>query len=311
MEFKISSGFGDDLASGQSDGINRPLVFGEVLFDHFPDQKVLGGAPFNVAWNLAGLGLNPLMVTRIGDDREGASIRKRMEKWGMDPSALQISSDQPTGRVEVSIHDGQPTYDIVTQQAYDFIERPSALENAHEFTLLYHGSLAWRSERNRTTLRELISTTKLPRFVDINIRKPHFEVQWLGDLLPGAKWIKVNDEELGLLANMSVKTQQDIAIGVAKLIQRYGAAVYFVTAGAKGAYLVDGNEVVFAAAPKPRILRDTVGAGDAFAAMAIEGIIRGRTKSLAMERAVAFAAKVCGISGATLDDESLYAGNSL
>ena len=30
----------------------RPVVFGEVLFDCFPDgSRVLGGAPFNVAWH--------------------------------------------------------------------------------------------------------------------------------------------------------------------------------------------------------------------------------------------------------------------
>ena len=36
----------------------RAIIFGEVLFDTFPDgTAVLGGAPFNVAWHLQGFGL--------------------------------------------------------------------------------------------------------------------------------------------------------------------------------------------------------------------------------------------------------------
>ena len=39
---------------------NKRCVFGEVLFDVFPDGKqVLGGAPFNVAWHLQAFGIAP------------------------------------------------------------------------------------------------------------------------------------------------------------------------------------------------------------------------------------------------------------
>ena len=47
----------------------QPLVFGEVLWDCFPDgQQVLGGAPFNVAWHLHAFGISPLFVSRVGQD---------------------------------------------------------------------------------------------------------------------------------------------------------------------------------------------------------------------------------------------------
>jgi len=39
---------------------DSPVLFGEILFDRFPDgREVLGGAPFNVAWHLRGFGLDP------------------------------------------------------------------------------------------------------------------------------------------------------------------------------------------------------------------------------------------------------------
>ena len=55
----------------------RPIIFGEVLYDCFPDgQAVLGGAPFNVAWHLQGFGLNPLFISRVGDDPLGHLINQ-------------------------------------------------------------------------------------------------------------------------------------------------------------------------------------------------------------------------------------------
>ena len=60
----------------------RPWIFGEVLFDCFPDgSRVLGGAPFNVAWHLQALGLEPLFLSRVGRDAAGREIRTAMGEW--------------------------------------------------------------------------------------------------------------------------------------------------------------------------------------------------------------------------------------
>ena len=68
---------------------NRPIIFGEVLFDCFPDgSRVLGGAPFNVAWHLQAFGAEPLFVSRVGNDPMGRKIRDAMLQWGMDTSGL-------------------------------------------------------------------------------------------------------------------------------------------------------------------------------------------------------------------------------
>ncbi len=59
-------------------------IFGEVLLDHFPDGKrVLGGAPFNVAWHLQAFGQSPGFISRVGDDAEGETVRTAMSDWGM------------------------------------------------------------------------------------------------------------------------------------------------------------------------------------------------------------------------------------
>ena len=81
----------------------RPLIFGEVLFDRFPDgSEVLGGAPFNVAWNLCGLGRAPLLMSRVGEDERGDRILGAMREFGMDCGGIQRDPEHPTG------HRGNP-----------------------------------------------------------------------------------------------------------------------------------------------------------------------------------------------------------
>jgi len=98
-------------------------VFGDVLFDCFPDgSRVVGGAPFNVAWNLQAFGLAPQFISRISDDLDGKEITTLMANWQISQAALQIDPINPTGLVRVEIYHGEPHYDIVADSAYDFID---------------------------------------------------------------------------------------------------------------------------------------------------------------------------------------------
>src|ERR1043165_1777468 len=105
--------------------IGRPLVFGEVLFDEFPDGSTrLGGAPLNVAWHLRGFGLDPLIVTRIGEDALGGLALERMRAAMIDTRGVQVDETRPTGRASVLQADGEgPEFEIPGEQAYDFIDR--------------------------------------------------------------------------------------------------------------------------------------------------------------------------------------------
>ena len=103
----------------------RICIFGEVLFDHFPDgRRVLGGAPFNVAWNLCALGADPLLISRVGTDGNALSVRSAMQVWGMSMAGLQSGPEAPTGLVQVTFADGEPAYEIVHPAAWDAIAPP-------------------------------------------------------------------------------------------------------------------------------------------------------------------------------------------
>ncbi len=283
------------------------MIFGEVLFDCFPDgRKVLGGAPFNVAWNLRGLGFTPFFVSAVGDDDLGRQVRRSMDRWGMEQGGVTTLSDHPTGQVAVTLSDGQPSYEIKTDQAYDHAPLPDMEPLGERPGLLYHGSLIYRNADARASLRELIRRRGLPRFVDINIRQPHFDPDWMPELLGGATWIKLNDDELEQLSGVTIDGRDAIAAALDRMRERYGDATFLITCGGEGAYVTAGQQLTHVPAPPPATIEDTVGAGDSFAAAVIAGILLGKTMPDAMADAVRLASRVCGLNGATSEDPSIY-----
>ena len=294
----------DSLSGEESSGLKRPLIFGEVLFDHFPDgNRVLGGAPFNVAWNLKGLGFNPLFVSAIGRDTEGDLVVDRMRSWGMDLGGLQRKKEWPTGKVCISIENNEPSYRFAPDQAYDHID----FVESGNCSLLYHGSLALRGATSRATFQRLTSRFYGQRFVDINIRRPHFRSEDLSLILGGATWVKLNAEELQSISGCEVYDHWDVESAVDSLRAKHGNATYFVTRGSSGAIVVDENDVQeFASPPTAGAFRDSVGAGDAFSAAIIGGLLLGKPTQETLHEAVRLASRICGIQGATSEDRSIY-----
>jgi len=179
---------------------NEPLhIFGEVLFDHFPDgNRVLGGAPFNVAWHLQAFGQSSRFISRIGNDPAGLEITALMDAWGMNREALQIDSTRPTGSVRVMIPDGEPHYEILEDCAYDFIDE-ALLEGKDTQGILYHGSLAVRNPVARAALQATKARHQGKIFIDVNLRPPWWGPETLLPLLEDADWVKLNKDELAVL----------------------------------------------------------------------------------------------------------------
>ncbi len=274
-------------------------LFGEVLFDHFPDgSRVLGGAPFNVAWHLQAFGQSPRLISRIGDDAEGRQVLDAMQSWGMQTDYIQLDPQRPTGRVTVRFDAGEPSYDIVTDCAYDAIE-PAPVESCR---LLYHGSLAARSPVSAATLRQLRDAVPGSVFIDVNLRPPWWQAASLQASLAGADWIKLNHEELALLGDAG--DQPDPG---QHFLRRYGLRGLLVTHGARGAELLLAAGERLEIAPRPDIdVVDTVGAGDAFSSVLLLGLCNEWPLDLTLERAQDFAAAIVGRRGATVADPDFY-----
>jgi fructokinase len=281
-------------------------VFGEVLFDRFPDgHEVLGGAPFNVAWHLAAFGEHPLLVSAVGADAEGERVRAAMRDWGMDERALQTDPEHPTGAVAVSLTGGEPSYDILADVAYDHV-RPVADDLG--CALLYHGTLALRGAESARTLESLRADSAGQVYLDVNLRSPWWTRAQVLALVDAADWVKLNRDELALLSSPAEVPAAGYAQQAAAFRTAHGLAGVILTLGADGALACTADESPVQVEPPPRTqMVDAVGAGDAFAAVSILGIRRGWPLAVLLERAQAFAARIVGQRGAIAADRGLYA----
>jgi fructokinase len=288
------------------------VVVGEVLFDVFPDgSRVLGGAPFNVAWHLQAFDLNPFMVTRVGDDAAGEEILAAMAAWGMDREGVQIDSRAPTGQVRVELDRGSPTFTILSDQAYDRLDGETAVAAlaGYQLSLLYHGSLIARTVPARESLAAVRDRSRLPAFVDVNLRDPWWTAPGVEALLDRARWIKLNDDELERLTGGDAELPNGGLEGRASTLARlHRLAQVVVTRGDRGALVCSGPEVIRGQVPHAVEVVDTVGAGDAFSAVWIAGLLAGWRPVEALPRALEFAAAVCTVRGATSRDRDLYDG---
>ncbi|MDH5473344.1 MAG: carbohydrate kinase [Gammaproteobacteria bacterium] len=282
---------------------SAPLIFGEVLYDCFPDgTRVLGGAPFNVAWHCQAFGLSPLLISRVGDDQMGEQIALAMQNWGMDTSGLQFDKQHPTGIVDVAFNNGEPSYDIVENSAWDFIDH-TALPSLDNSDVLYHGSLALRNTISASALQYIKQMTSASVFVDINLRAPWWNNALIEEIIEQGRWLKLNEEELSLIVPHHATTETRID----DLLSTRLLNLLIVTRGEKGVIVAsaDGNRVSVEPERNLNVV-DTVGAGDAFSSVMLLAQYKAWPLQIALNRAQAFASAIVGIRGATINDLAFY-----
>jgi len=281
----------------------RPLIVGEVLFDVMPDgTRVLGGAPLNVAWHLQAFGLRPLVITRVGPDEAADEVFGAMEEWGMNTSGVQRDGTYPTGRVQVELQDGEPAFHILADQAYDHLDARRAVQSMARgtFSLLYHGSLISRGDVSSSALARIKHQLDSPVFVDVNLRDPWWHHDDVVETVQSARWAKLNQRELELLAGSG-----DVA-DVERFRSEHDLEAVILTRGDRGALIADSSGTNEKAPPAGVEVIDTVGAGDAFSAVFILGLMHAWPTQQTLERALDFAAAVCTITGATTTDRAFY-----
>ena len=279
------------------------VIFGEVLIDQFPDGlQVLGGAPFNVAWHLQAFGQHPCFISRVGNDAMGESITQAMSDWGMTVEYLQTDPDYATGTVKVTLNKDEPSYEILANQAYDFIAAQQ-LNPANPYSVIYHGTLALRNDVSEQALNALKARHTGKVFVDVNLRAPWWHKDSVNQWVSNADWVKLNHDEL-----MQLAPQQNTMKDAMQLfLNQHNLDVLIVTCGSSGAMALNNAGEFFEVDPAVNLpIVDTVGAGDAFSAVLLLGMQQGWSLPVTLDRAQAFASALVGQRGATVQDLNFY-----
>jgi fructokinase len=272
---------------------------GEILWDVFPERKVLGGAPANFAYIASQFGYDGYAVSAIGKDLLGKEIVDNLAEKELN--YLIETIDFPTGTVQVTLDEkGIPQYEICQNVAWDnipFTQRTEEL--ARSCSAVCFGSLAQRSEvSHQTILRflELVPSDAYKIF-DINLRQHFYTVEIIHKSLQQCNILKINDEEVSAIASLfgcEGLTEQAVC---RHLLEVYKLNMVIETKGAKGSYVITPDETSYLDTPKVYVA-DTVGAGDSFTGSFIAALLHGESIRDAHRLAVAVSAYVCMMHGA-------------
>ena len=316
----------------ESKPVKTPLIFaglGEVLFDVFEDgTETLGGAPLNFTVHVhqlasqLGIG-HGLIISNVGPDKRGQKIIDSLNRRHMSTGYLGKDDSHPTGSVSVFMKNGEPSYQIEADAAWDFItQKPAFKELACQCSAICFGSLAQRNRVSRNTVRNFLkdASNEAILLYDINLRK---------NTLTGENWyspeiinyschaatiIKANLTELFTMFNiLDIACPYDQSLygirhRMEMLLARFPARAVVVTRGEQGTITLNRNGEFVITQPVPAGgIVYPVGAGDACSAGILLGFTLGWDIHRTMELANRMGADVASNPAATppLSNETL------
>ncbi len=296
---------------------------GESLFDVFPDRAILGGAPLNVAYHAHQLcsrnGGRGVVASGIGCDEFGRQMLSELQSRKLSDEFVQRDSQHPTGRVDIALQNGEPTYTFLADVAWDYLAwTPEWQQLATTCNAVVFGTLAQRCPTSRVTVQQFVCVARQAiRLFDVNLRVTFFDAETIRRGAELATAIKLNEDEIPVVLHMlgldhdfnddcSSESAADTThkTGASRLLDAFGSnglKIVVVTRGARGTALITRDE--FITGPVAQFARhpqaDNVGAGDACSAGLLWGWLNQWRHSETVTLANRLGAFVASQPGAT------------
>ena len=270
------------------------LSIGEILWDIFPDKKILGGAPANFVFHARQFGSDATLFTALGNDQQGLELEEEAAKAGIIMQSSRVS--HPTGTADIILNNEQePTYKLNDNCAWDHIPLTNNLKKfAAKADLIVFGTIAQRNYESRNTIKKALELSKSPSKIlfDINLRLNFYTKEIIEESLSASNYLKLNDEEESVLKIIFNKN-------IGQIISDFNLELAILTLGPKGSRIITSNTVSECPSTKCEII-DTVGAGDSFTAFFIINYLNGMSIPESQKKASNVAAYVCAHNGATV-----------
>jgi fructokinase len=270
----------------------RVMVVGEILCDLFPHDPPatlidtpylvphLGGAPTNVAVQLARLGETPLLLSVVGQDPMGMRVLQHLAREGVDLRFVRRSPTRKTGLTFIQVDsDGERQFFPWRKSAADeeFCEddlSPDAFQDIH---LLHHGTVGLRGPKSRVATQRAVQMARASGALislDVNLRFGVFEdpaeLKTLAiHALAQAHVLKATSEEAQFLFGEGDNQE------LLERILSAGPKLVMLTHGAAGATIATRQAVVQVDSPQVNVV-DATGAGDAFTGVFLTCLIQNQ-----------------------------------
>ena len=255
------------------------LTVGDNVVDRYPALGVLypGGNAVNVAVHGRRCGAGTAYIGAVGTDIAGRTVLDALVAEGVDTSLLRVV-EGPNAYADVRVVDGNRVFDHGDPGVSRFPLTPADFAAVAAATIVHTGECSMVEEQ----LADLSAAA--PRLSFDFSERPEDYI---------AEYAPLVDIAIRSLPSASI----DDAAAEARRIQAFGPGLVAVTMGAGGAVALHDEQLVHAPA-SPTAVVDTLGAGDAFIARLLTGLIGDEPLTAILGAATAYASSTCATLGA-------------
>ena len=224
-------------------------------------RREYGGCAGNIAYNLAALGGEPIVIATLGLD--GDDYRARLESWGATSAHVRTVAEAYTAQAFIITDDDN-------NQITAF--HPGAMQWAHETAVPARADLkiAIVAPDGRAAMLDhasQLAAAKIPFIFDPGQGLPMFDGEELRAFVDRATWVAVNDYEAQMLVDRTGRSIDEMS--------RSHLRGIVVTLGAHGCELWQQGERTAVPGVAATEVVDPTGCGDAFRAALLYGLERG------------------------------------
>lgn len=237
----------------------------------------LGGGGCNVAVSLSRLGLKVASFIKVGNDREGDSIREDLVQEGVGVDLFQQEKKLSTGFSLLVVDEKAKDHvAFLYRGANDKLKLSDKQFKNFKTQWIYLSSLTGKNwSENSRNIFKLINQKKIKLTWNPGETQLLTGRRSLARLLAVTEILIINKDEaieLVLSAVSKKPTQINQISYLLKTVKSYGPQIVAITVGKKGAYVYDGQEIYYQKTLPVKVI-DTTGAGDAFGSSFLGGMI--------------------------------------
>jgi adenosine kinase len=224
-------------------------------------RREFGGCAGNIAYNLAALGGEAIVVAAVGSD--GAGYVERLRSWGVATEQVRTVADALTAQAFIMT-------DLDNNQITAF--HPGAMQSAHEIDIPPQRDLALAiiaPDGREAMLRHAgqLVAANVPFIFDPGQGLPMFDGAELRRFIEQASWLAVNDYEAQMLSERT-------GLGLEAMSRSHLRGIV-VTLGAEGCDIWQAGERIHVPGLPAAQVLDPTGCGDAFRSALLYGLERG------------------------------------
>lgn len=255
------------------------MTIGDNVVDRYPGLGVMypGGNAVNVAVNARRLGAEASYVGMVGDDEAGRLVLDSLRDETVDLRWLGIRSG-PNAFATVSIVEGNRVFAGGDIGVSRFRVSDEQLSAASTFDCVHTGECSMVE----ADLHKIASSATRLSF-DFSERPMDY--------------VRAYAPTVDIAILSSPQASIDSATRLAREVAALGPSIVAVTLGDQGAVALSHGQLAIGAAGVGPVV-DTLGAGDAFIARFLIGIVEGEPLPALVEAATTYATRTCSTHGA-------------